>query len=241
MSSVTPAAEFDSYAEGYDAGMDNPIKRMLGSDPTAFLRIKVDWLLDDLRRRPIASAGTATPGLLDYGCGTGLFLKVLADSGFAGSLTGCDVSRAMLEQAERLWQDRAAPDFFALPADQALHERWDIVVLCAVLHHIEPAERPATYREVFELLKPGGRVYVFEHNPWNPVTSWVVKHTPIDRHAVLLTAREVKRSLSHAGFQSIRAGYQMFFPPRLRFLHRVESLLRWLPFGGQYFVCGDKR
>ena len=52
-----------------------------------------------------------------------------------------------------------------------------------------PPERPGLYREVTRLLRPGGRLYVFEHNPWNPVAQWVVRHTPIDRDAVLLGAR----------------------------------------------------
>ena len=89
-------------------------------------------------------------------------------------------------------------------------------------------------------MKPGGRVYVFEHNPLNPVTNWVVKHTPIDQNAILLRAGEVTRGLKEAGFEGVGTSYQMFFPPRLRFLRGVENLLRWLPFGGQYAVWGKK-
>lgn len=238
MTATLPTAEFDNYAENYDAGMDNPIKRMLGSDPSAFLRVKTDWMLADLRRRPLASTGPLS--LLDYGCGHGLFLKVLADSGFTGNLCGADVSQAMLQEAERNWRDRAAPEFFLLSADWSPVDRFDIAILSAVMHHVLPAERSALYRRVYESLKPGGRLYVFEHNPWNPVTNWVVKHTPIDQSAILLSAGEAKASLREIGFGAIGAAYQMFFPPRLRFLRGVESLLHWLPLGGQYAVWGNK-
>lgn len=241
--SARRAAEFDEYAEGYDAGMDNPVKRMLGNDPAAYLRVKIDWLLNDLRRRPIPSAATNRPRLLDYGCGHGLFLKVLAEEGFPGDLTGCDVSQEMLRQAARVWKNEAGPSFFLLtendPATQG--ESYDLVILCAVLHHIDPAERAATYRTVHRLLKPGGRVYVFEHNPLNPVTNFVVKRTPIDQNAILLRAREVRAGLLEAGFQEPGKCYQMFFPPRFRFLRGVETLLRWLPLGAQYAVWGEKR
>ena len=41
---------------------------------------------------------------------------------------------------------------------------------------------------------------VFEHNPLNPVTRFVVARTPIDPNAILLRAAEVMRGLSGAGF-----------------------------------------
>jgi SAM-dependent methyltransferase len=240
MSKLNAIAEFDEYADGYDAGMDNPLKRMVGSSPEVFLRIKVKWMLQDLTRRP---AGSARPHLLEYGCGHGLFLKVLSDEGFDGQLTGCDISREMLKQAERTWADRQPPDFFVLQEDnlKPFATSCDIVVMCAVLHHIEPGQRLAAYQRVYGLLKPGGRVYVFEHNPLNPVTNWVVKHTPIDKNAILLRAREVKSGLVQAGFCDLGCSYQMFFPPRMSFLHWVEKFLRWLPLGGQYVVCGEKK
>jgi SAM-dependent methyltransferase len=239
---VRPAAEFDRYAEGYDGGMDNPLKRLLGSAPEDFLRVKIDWMLNDLRRRPVRSAGSALPHLLDYGCGDGLFLRVLHEQGFAGKFAGCDVSVEMLRQAVNAWADRTPPDFFLL-RDENINQtarRCDIIVVCAVLHHIEPDVRAAIYRKVHGLLNPGGRVYVFEHNPYNPVTNWVVKHTPIDQNAILLRPGEVKQGLADAEFRDVGVCYQMFFPPRLRFLRGVESLLRWLPLGGQYAVWGEK-
>ncbi len=112
--------------------------------------------------------------------------------------------------------------------------------MCAVLHHVEPSERPATYARVHEFLKPGGRVYVFEHNPLNPVTNWVVKRTPIDRNAILLRAGETRAGVRQAGFYGIGTSHQMFFPPRFRFLRPVESSLRWLRLGGQYAIWADR-
>jgi SAM-dependent methyltransferase len=237
------SAEFDNYAAGYDAGMDNPLKRMLGSSPEDYLRVKIDWLLDDLCRRPLRCAGSRAPKLLEYGCGHGLFLKVLSDKGFAGHLTGCDVSREMLNQAQHTWSGRTPPDFLLISANETKlpNATWDVVILCAVLHHIEPAQRAATYRTVYQALKPGGRVYVFEHNPLNPVTTYVVKRTPIDQNAILLRAREVEHGLCDAGFRDLGVCYQMFFPPRLRFLRGLERLMTWLPLGGQYAAWGERR
>jgi hypothetical protein len=90
------------------------------------------------------------------------------------------------------------------------------------------------------VLKSGGRCYVFEHNPYNPVTRWVVARTPIDRHAILLSSREVCASLAVAGIRHIQVENLMFFPPKWRWAQPLEQALYWLPFGGQYMVFGEK-
>ena len=80
------------------------------------------------------------------------------------------------------------------------------------------------------------RLYIFEHNPFNPVTTWVVKHTPIDRNAVLINAPTVRRGLRSAGFDQFLTRYLMFFPPRFTWLEPGESLFRRVPLGGQFVV-----
>ena len=47
-------AEFDSHAAHYDGGLDNPIKRLMGSSPDQFIAVKARWLL---RREPGLAAG----------------------------------------------------------------------------------------------------------------------------------------------------------------------------------------
>jgi hypothetical protein len=86
------------------------------------------------------------------------------------------------------------------------------------------------------VLRRGGRIYVFEHNPFNPLTQWVVRHSPIDENAVLLRPSEVRLGLGRAGASAVRTDYIMFTPPRLRFLRPIDKALAWLPLGGQYVV-----
>ena len=38
-------AEFDDYAAEYQGGLDNPIKRLMGSSPDQFIAVKARWLL----------------------------------------------------------------------------------------------------------------------------------------------------------------------------------------------------
>lgn len=231
-------AEFDKHAATYDGGIDNSVKGMLG-DADSFIAVKARWLM---RHEPGLSAGGLS--LLDYGCGAGDLMRVLAGMGAKPTFTGCDVSAGMLAEAGRRW-----PAVLGPAPDLALQEgartpftagRFDVAVISAVLHHVPPDQRPAVYAELARILKPGGRLYVFEHNPRNPLVRYVVARTPIDADAVLLDAREVRQGLREAGGYELATDYLMFMPPGMAFLAFVDRALAWLPLGAQYAVAARK-
>ena len=243
MSDSLPPAEFDEYSQGYEGGSEDSFKRMLGGDQTAFIEVKAEWLIRDLASSRQEDHGPGPkPRLLDYGCGTGILLSIMRRLGFGGTLDGCDVSSGMLEEAARTWKDGKQPEFRLIEDGNAPYpdQRFDVIVISGVLHHVEPSQRKPVYQDLVRLLTPGSRVYVFEHNPLNPVTRWVVSRVPIDKNAVLLSADEVRKGLTDVGLVDIRTRYLMFFPPRLRLLRYFENWLRWCPIGGQYVTGGSK-
>ena len=189
-------AEFDSHAAHYDGGLDNPIKRLMGSSPDQFIAVKARWLL---RREPGLAAGSLA--VLDYGCGAGDLLRVLAGLGARAAFTGCDVSIGMLAEVEKRW--------------------------------------PAAL-ELGRVLKPGGRIYVFEHNPRNPLVRYVIARTPIDENAILLDEKEVRHGLLDTARYDIASDYLMFTPPGIAWLRGVDRALAWLPLGAQYVVAARK-
>jgi SAM-dependent methyltransferase len=237
-----PRAEFDDYALNYSAGMDNPLKKRMGGDAEDFIEVKTDWLVRDLSRAVHADASNGEFGLLDYGCGAGTLLSLLRRRGLSWTLAGCDISQEMLKEARSRWSLDDPPDFRAIVDEKAPFDsaQFDAVVLSSVLHHVETASRGNVYSEALRVLKPGGRIYIFEHNPYNPVTRWVVKHTPIDKNAVLLTPTEVCAGLDIAGARGTRKSYIMFFPPKWASCRRFERLIHWLPCGAQYVVAAEK-
>lgn len=239
--SLTPQPEFDAYAAEYGAGMDSPIKGLLGSSADQFVEVKISWLV---QRFPELSAGGAGIRLLDYGCGTATLLRLLAPRLPNAVLLGCDISAGMLEEARRVWPAGADRPELSLQdgASTAVPEAsCDFVVISAVLHHVPVELRCDVYAEIHRVLRPGGHIVVFEHNPLNPVTRYVVAHTPIDQNAILLRAHEVCGALDSLGFASIRTGYLMFAPPRLKVLAPVERLIGWLPLGAQYAVTARRQ
>jgi SAM-dependent methyltransferase len=236
----SPPAEFDAYSEGYDSGMDQLLKALAGNDADDFVAVKVRWLLrrwPELRTR-------ADLSILDYGCGVATLLNQLRVHGIPGKLTGTDVSTGMLREAERRWPASSPPPLFRVQNGAATGlpaAEFDLIVISAVLHHVPVEQRSGVYAELHRLLRPDGKLVVFEHNPWNPVTSFVVARTPIDRDAVLLPPPEVAASLRNGAWRDIRTSHFMFLPPRLGiFATAAARVLSWLPLGGQYAVTARK-
>jgi len=233
------SAEFDKHAATYDGGLDNPVKRMMG-DADSFIAVKARWLL---RREPGLRQGGSL-NLLDYGCGAGDLMRVLAGLGGRGSFTGCDISTGMLDEAAKRWPSALGPAPALAAQDGArtsfADRQFDVAIISAVLHHVPVAERPAVYAELGRVLRPGGRLYVFEHNPRNPLVRHVIARTPIDANAILLDAREVQDGLLGTGRYELETDYLMFAPPGLAFLRFVDRALAWLPLGAQYAVAARK-
>lgn len=235
-----PPAEFDAYAKGYDSGMDAPLKALAGGGADDFVAVKVRWLLrwwPELRTRSDLS-------ILDYGCGVATLMRLMRAAGISSPMTGTDVSSGMLSEAARIWPPDSPPPLFQAQdgAGTGLApEQFDLAVISAVLHHVPLDQRTLVYAELHRLLKPGGRLVVFEHNPWNPVTKYVVTRTPIDAGAILLPPPEVTTALRGGGWRDIRSSHLMFLPPRLGAVATAaERLFGWLPMGGQYAVTASK-
>jgi hypothetical protein len=95
-------------------------------------------------------------------------------------------------------------------------------------------------KTVLEKLRPGGRVFIFEHNPLNPLTRRAVALCAFDDDADLLFPWQAKRLLRDAGFTNVKLDYIVFFPRQLAFLRGLEPRLGWLPGGAQLLVSGER-
>jgi SAM-dependent methyltransferase len=109
-----------------------------------------------------------------------------------------------------------------------------------VFHHIPHAQHVALLGEIKRVLKPAGRLFVFEHNPLNPLTRHAVDTCPFDENAELIRAGTMRARARQAGFGGADVKYRIFFPHFLRGLRPLEPRLTWLPLGAQYYVLCRK-
>jgi SAM-dependent methyltransferase len=236
---MSPSA-FDRVAHDYEEIHNRSLPPGVHSDEFVVLKAEkmAGWIGAPARGREFC--------YLDFGCGNGRLFRALADRaalrGPVGDgrlrLFGFDTSRESLAEARRI----AGGDPVFLAAD--LNEfppdvRFDLVSCCNVFHHIPPAERGAAAAALHRRMKPGGRLVIWEHNPFNPFTRLLVKICPFDEDARLVSLRRAVALFEGHAFRLLGRAYVLILPPkcrRLAPLAALEDRLGALPLGAQYWA-----
>jgi SAM-dependent methyltransferase len=220
------AAEFDAYAGSYEDDHRSSIAAS-GEDPAYFHDYKVSCL---------ARKGMSVDGpLLDFGCGVGNLTERFVTR--YREVHGYDPSAVSIARAK----ERAPGAQLHTDAKTLPKEHFATAVLSGVLHHVQPSARVDLLRTVHGLLRPGGRIVVFEHNPLNPVTQRAVAACAFDDDAILLWPWEARGVLDQARFDDVTLDYIVFFPRPLAFLRPIEPLLSRLMLGAQMMLVATKR
>jgi len=223
--------DFDRYASRYRDDHTENVKQISGVDSDFFSEYKII----EIRRCEKDASGSS---VLDFGCGDGnsatYFLKHLHPLSYCG----IDISSESIGIACRRGLERCSFQCYDgenIPFDD---ETFDVVFLANVLHHIDFSFHRHIIDECLRVLKTGGRLYVFEHNPINPVTRKIVRDCIFDADAKLVPSRYLVRILREAGFGKTEKRYTIFFPRKSFFkaLVPLEKHLNRCPLGGQYFV-----
>ena len=231
-----PEPQFDDYADRYDATVQRAIA-VSGESVQFFAALKVQLMAAALRR-----TGETPARVLDFGCGIGNSTRELLAALHRSHVVGVDPSTESIARARDIGViDRG--DFRAVTGQRLPFRdgEFDCAFAACVFHHIDPAQRVHWASEIRRVLRAGGNFFLFEHNPYNPLTRRVVANVPFDEGVTLLTARDASRLLDHAGFETNAARYYFFFP---RFLKRLRFAERWLgrvPIGAQYFIQASVR
>jgi len=220
--------DFDAHADNYNEMLRESVG-FFSDDEAYFARYKVDLV------RSVTALEPKT--ILEYGCGIGRNLPFLKDAFPAASIKGSDVAPKSLEIARN-----GNPDVeFFLEDGAANTGSFDLIFVASVYHHIPPPQRAQVTATLADRLNPGGELYIFEHNPYNPITRRIVNNCPYDADAVLLRPHETKSLLHNASLEVSASSYCLFIPPKLSRLSWMERGLGWLPLGGQYWVRGTRR
>jgi ubiquinone/menaquinone biosynthesis C-methylase UbiE len=115
---------------------------------------------------------------------------------------------------------------------------FDIVYAAGVFHHIPFEDHHNHLKQLFRVLKPGGRFVMFELNPINPLTVLTFKRNPIDQNAKVMTPWYSNSLLKSYGTHKIK--FYCFFPSFLAKLRRLEPYMTKVPFGALYATISVK-
>jgi hypothetical protein len=105
---------------------------------------------------------------------------------------------------------------------------------------VPTAQCPRFAAELARVVRPGGLVAVFEHNPFNPLTRWAVQRCEFDRDAVLLSRGRATTVLRRAGLELAERRYIVFLPFGGERMEPLERRLGNLPIGAQYYVAARR-
>ena len=225
---------FDEHAQTYEADCMRGLS-LSGESPSYF----ADARAEKLAKWWSESARPAPLNIVDYGCGTGEGTLALARKFPQAKVVGLDISAQSIMVANERCRDEQV-EFATLDQTAAELPRADLFHMSGVLHHVDPNARNDLLAVQQKYLADDGVIAIFENNPLNPGTRWVMSRIPFDRDAIPLRAGELRERLQGTGF-AIRDVYYLFWFPRiLAALRPLESLLTRIPFGAQYAVIASK-
>jgi ubiquinone/menaquinone biosynthesis C-methylase UbiE len=222
-------SQFDQYVKDYPRLYRESLEQY-GSDVGYYAEHKIRIIREAVSKAP--------QNILEYGCGIGNNIGFLKSSFPSSNIWGCDISSKSLEFASAAHP--SAHFFMAGNRASELDEKFGLIFVANIFHHIPLKERPAALSEICRLMPPGGMLFVFEHNPYNPVTRRIVSQCPIDHDAILLRPGEMRQLIREAGLEIALQRYTLFFPAFLRSLSPIEKKLGYIPLGGQYYFQATK-
>ena len=134
------AVDFENYDD--KAAQYDEIRQVIGSQA---LLAKLCEYLPDFPTRTV----------LDVGCGTGLYMKWLTENGFNGAyIEGIEPNAAMRTIAQQ--KNHVVHEGRIEELKQIVKKKFDLVLCCEVLHHLEIHRRQDAIQDMFDVLKPNG-------------------------------------------------------------------------------------
>jgi ubiquinone/menaquinone biosynthesis C-methylase UbiE len=228
------SAEFDDVASQYESQHGASI-RLSGGGPAFFAEYKIN----DIAR--VLSTRNEHPGrILDFGAGIGNSLPYLRAAFPSSEIVCLDPSAKSLQLAAERYPNAATFQSFdgvSIPYSDGF---FDLAFAACVFHHIPAEQHIPLLSEINRVLSAKGSFFLFEHNPFNPLTLHAVRSCPFDEGVILIDAPEISRRMSQANFAITNVSYRIFFPRTFASLRPYEKYLTRLPIGAQYFVHGQK-
>ncbi|MFN2470699.1 MAG: methyltransferase domain-containing protein [Gaiellaceae bacterium] len=222
---------YDAHRDRYAEELDRAV-HFSGKGQDFFTRRKAEELLA-LVERHVGPPSAAEA--VDVGCGIGLTDSFLA--GRLASLTGVDVSPGVLERAA----ERNPAVRYELYDGERLpfaDGSFDVAFTVCVVQVLPPEKQQGFVCELRRVVREGGLVVAFEHNPFNPLTRLAVRRFTLGHDAHMLSARRLAALFRGAGLAVVERAHILLVPAEGRAARAVERRLARLPLGAQYVLAG---
>ena len=181
--------------------------------------------------------------ILDYGCGIGAYLKKVTEFN-PKKITGIDISEVSIQKAKS--KINGSNSIVDLKVDNCektnlKNEEFDIVYGNGILHHLNIQ---LCLKEIYRILKPGGKLVFTEPLGTNPLINFYRKITPKSRSEDEHPLVENDFSLIQNKFDKIQIKYYglltlIFFPfyfsPKKSFIFKILKNLDQLLFKINFF------
>jgi 2-polyprenyl-3-methyl-5-hydroxy-6-metoxy-1,4-benzoquinol methylase len=174
--------------------------------PASRIGVLLAFLIPGMRRlldreyRHLPRPNKTAPTLLDLGSGNGAFLKLASECGW--DVFGLDPDPGAIEASIRNGVNAYQGGIERFDKEKEL---FDAVTISHVIEHLH--DPSATISKCFELLKPGGSLWLETPNIDSLGSLKFGKHwrgVEAPRHLVLFNTTSLKATLSKAGFTSIK-------------------------------------
>ncbi|MES2287025.1 MAG: class I SAM-dependent methyltransferase [Bacteroidota bacterium] len=223
---------FDKSAE-YDDMLNKGIS-LSGEDKYFFIHGRFSDLVKNI------PSEKKIKNLLDFGCGVGDATLLMKQYFPEAEITGSDTAAKALKYAGYKNSDNGTIRYIEIK-DFQLKNEFDLCFVNGVFHHIPIEQRSDAAKMIYDSLKPGGLLALFENNPLNPGTKMVMRRIPFDKDAITLVHNETRRMLISAGFKiKIKPRFLFYFPKALGFLRPLEKFFVHVPLGAQYYFIAEK-
>lgn len=236
---------FASNKESVDIGFDYEAKLL--KNHKYYVKVKSLHLL---RKVEELYGNTKNLICIDLGCGPAETTEYFQDR--FSHIFACDYSPGMIEYAAKKNLKNVT---FKLCQSENLPfdaNSVDAIFMYGLTHHIDSGEKIIqTFNEANRILKKGGMVAVYDFNPFNPLSRYIVKTSQIDGGVKLdgykkslfpttFFSWELISILKKAGFKIAKHEYLIFLPKMFSALLPLERFLAKVPFGGMYSIIGIK-
>ena len=179
---------FDQYSNDYKHYINESIDKF-DKNLSYYHQSKIEITKNRAIRNP--------KNILDFGCGVGTMIPYMKKKFKKSKIYAFDESKDSLKFLKKKY-----PFVSCLKKiDSTI--KFDLIFLSGVIHHIDKKLRKKILKKIYSSLKSSGKLIIFEHNPYNPLTNIVVNNCEFDRDAQLIKKKELIDICQNVSFEIV--------------------------------------